>query len=63
MAHQYSVEIQNFIGELIQKAQAEMMGLDEGSEARIRAEGRLEEAQFFRDHLTKNYDLKTQKYY
>lgn len=63
MAHQYSVEIQDFLGRLIAKAEEELNAAEAGSEAAARAQGKLEEAQFFRAHLTENYDLKTQKYY
>lgn len=63
MAHQYSVEIQDFLGELIAQAEAELSAAEAGSEAQARAQGKLEEARFFRRHLSENYDLKTQKYY
>jgi len=68
LAHQYSVEIQNWLGEQITAAQSEIeaarAGLGEASAQRLDwAQGRLDEAQFFRQMLTQNYDLKTQKYY
>lgn len=63
MAHQYSVEIQDFLGQLIADAEEQLKAAPKGSEEAARAAGKLEEAQFFRQHLSDNYDLKTQKYY
>lgn len=65
MAHQYSVEIHKFIGDKISETTAELekaKSQNDGDKIRF-LEGRLEEMQFFRSHLSSKYDLMNRKYY
>ena len=63
MAHQYSVEIQNQLGVWINEATEKLRQLPPGDPAQGYWKGRLEEANLIRQHLTQNYDLKTQTYF
>lgn len=63
MAHQYSVEIQNQLGAWINEAQEKLRQLPADDPAQAYWQGRLEEANLIRRHLTQNYDLKTQTYF
>ncbi len=64
MAHQYSVEIHNFITQHLQKTEQELEAETAESGVRhSRLKGRREELLFFRDLLTRKYDLENRKYY
>lgn len=65
MAHQFSVEIHNYLTEsldetrrLLAKAEAEK----DAAGVRFQ-EGRIEELLFFRRQMSEKYDLKNQKYF
>jgi hypothetical protein len=65
MAHEYSVEIQNYISKKIAVAEEEKEKaekLDDFETQRF-YEGQLKELLNIREYLTERVDLKTQQYY
>ncbi|OGR07234.1 MAG: hypothetical protein A2511_12525 [Deltaproteobacteria bacterium RIFOXYD12_FULL_50_9] len=65
MAHQFSVEIHNFLtGNLEEARQILARATQERDEAAVRfQEGRIAELLFFRQQLVEKYDLKDQRYF
>ena len=65
MAHAYSVEIHDFLGEMMAEAiEALRRARADGDEpTQARMEGRMEELEFFRRYLQEKIDLKTQRYF
>lgn len=65
MAHQYSVEIHEFLGEKLKEIHSALEeARSKGEETAIRyQEGRLELLNQMRKHMTDKFDLANQKYY
>jgi hypothetical protein len=64
MAHQFSVEIHDFLSSSIEAAERELAQLGPEGGARGRyLEGRLAELRHFRELLTGKYDLRFHRYY
>ena len=65
LAHEYSVEIHNYISEKISVAEEKKKRAEKqnDSETQQFCEGQLKELFKIRKYLTERIDLKTQKYY
>lgn len=65
MAHQFSVEIHNFLtGNLAEARRILAVAAQERDEAAMRfQEGRIAELLFFRQQISEKYDLKNQQYF
>lgn len=65
MAHEFSVEIHDFLSrKILQTKEGKKRALLENDEGSFQYyEGKLLELKILRQYLTENIDLKTQKYY
>ncbi len=65
MAHQYSVEIHEFLGDNLKKARSALEEAQKAGDKKAveHQQGRIEELNFFRTMLTEKFDLSNQKYY
>ena len=65
MAHEFSVEIQNYISEKLAVAEKKKKDAEKQNDFETQQfyEGQIKELLTFREYLTERIDLKTQKYY
>ena len=65
MAHEYSVEIHNYLAAEIKSAEAKKKGAEDENDSMAQRflEGQLSELFKIREYLNERIDLKTQDYY